>query len=134
MTTEIEVDRRDVDVEGINSEMSNLSCRIVDVEKNLSESEKRKRELEYSVTVLNDLLSEESIKNTVLSESVSSLQSTVLAVKTEVLSLEELVAEQREDLDAMVRSEAVIVGEAEALRRRAEAAEKTGQSTEQRCQ
>ena len=124
-------DRIDDGAKEINGEISTLSCRIEEVEKNLSESEQKKRELEYSVTVLNDLLTEESSKNTILIDNVTSLQSTISEVREKVLTLEEVVTEQREDLESMVRSEAVIVGEVGELRKRAEAAEKTGESSQQ---
>ena len=85
----------------------------MELENNLTELEKQKKEIEIAAYEANEKIFEQ-IRNLAASES-------------KILLLEEELEARVEDLGGMVRGEAVIAAEADSLRRRAESAEKTGE-------
>ena len=104
--------------EETKEEIQKLSLRIMELENNLTELEKQKKEIEIAAYEANEKIFEQ-IRNLAASES-------------KILLLEEELEARVEDLGGMVRGEAVIAAEADLLRRRAESAEKTGKRIRER--
>ena len=104
--------------EETKEEMQKLSLRIIELENNLTELEKQKKEIEIAAYEANEKIFEQ-MRNLAASES-------------KILLLEEELEARVEDLGGMVRGEAVIAAEADLLRRRAESAEKTGKRIRKR--
>lgn len=104
--------RTDVRPDDLNKEIKELSLKIVELETHLAAHEVQKKESEEAAKIANEQLYEQE-RNLSLSRS-------------KIQELEEALVARSEDLDGMVRGEAAIAAEADSLRRRAEAAEKTG--------
>lgn len=130
---EIERTHTNERIEELNTEIADLSTKICNLESNLLVSLDRNNESELSVGEIERSLKEAERSLTLLTESLSHESDKNKTLESKVLSLEVLLSDQTKelydrnlDLDSMMRSEAVVMSEAESLRRRAEVAEKSG--------